>query len=305
MNFEKYQKVARLGKVETRGIEVGTCHIFPKLDGTNGSVWLDSKTGEVCAGSRNRKLSADNDNAGFYKFIQKHNGIKAFLKANPDTRLYGEFLVPHTFKEYDDSAWRRFYVFDVTRGSVNEGNLQYIHYETYVEALESYGIDFVPRIDVVEDLPINMFKKYLPHATFLVDKECGVKYGEGIVVKNYDFINCFGNQVWAKVISSHFGEKKGIKPTHLEDETIESKIVNKYCDSAFVEKEYAKIITQINGEENWTGKNIPQLLGIVYHEFLVEELPTAIKKFKNPTIDFRLLQTYINNKVKEVKSELF
>lgn len=305
MEFEKYQKIVKLGREQTRGIENGVCHIFPKIDGTNSSVWLSVEGDRVCAGSRNRELSEDNDNAGFYKFIQKHSGIKRFLKDNPNKRLYGEFLTPHTFRGYKDNAWKKFYVFDVIEYNTKENIDKYIPYDDYIEKLSFYGIDFIPRIDVVTNLPINMFQEYLPRATFLVDDSCGAEYGEGVVVKNYDFINKFGNQIWAKIVSPHFGEKKGLKENQPDNEIIESKIVNKYCDGAFIEKEYSKIITQINGESNWSGKNIPQLLGIVYHEFLVEELPDIIKKFKNPIIDFKILQTSINQKIKEIKPELF
>ena len=50
--------------METDGIELGKVYVFPKIDGTNGSVWIDD--GIIKAGSRNRELTLDNDNAGFY-----------------------------------------------------------------------------------------------------------------------------------------------------------------------------------------------------------------------------------------------
>lgn len=40
MEFRKYQHVERFGTVETENIQVGVCYIFPKIDGTNSSVWL-------------------------------------------------------------------------------------------------------------------------------------------------------------------------------------------------------------------------------------------------------------------------
>ena len=39
MDFVKYQHVERLGVDEVDGIELGVCHVFPKIDGTNSSVW--------------------------------------------------------------------------------------------------------------------------------------------------------------------------------------------------------------------------------------------------------------------------
>ena len=62
MEFKKYQHVERFGAIETNGIEYGMCYVFPKIDGTNSQLWMD---GGLHAGSRNRELSLDNDNAGF------------------------------------------------------------------------------------------------------------------------------------------------------------------------------------------------------------------------------------------------
>ena len=41
MKFEKYQHVERFGTSEVEGIELGRTYVFPKLDGTNASVWLE------------------------------------------------------------------------------------------------------------------------------------------------------------------------------------------------------------------------------------------------------------------------
>ena len=53
--FVKYQHVERFGNLEVQNIELGQCYIFPKIDGTNASVWLED--GDVKAGSRTRESS--------------------------------------------------------------------------------------------------------------------------------------------------------------------------------------------------------------------------------------------------------
>ena len=66
MEFLKYQHVERYGNDEVDGINIGTCYVFPKIDGTNASVWL-GEDGEIHAGSRNRELRLDNEfNALFF-----------------------------------------------------------------------------------------------------------------------------------------------------------------------------------------------------------------------------------------------
>ena len=71
MEFHKYMHIERLGTDEVEGIEIGRVHVFPKIDGSNGSVWYDSDNGIIEAGSRNRVLTLDNDNQGFYEYILK------------------------------------------------------------------------------------------------------------------------------------------------------------------------------------------------------------------------------------------
>ena len=91
VEFRKYQHVEKFGTTEVEGIELGEVVIFPKLDGTNGSVWLGDD-GKIRAGSRKRELSIDDDNAGFYAYISQHKGIRSLLKEHPHWRLYGEWL---------------------------------------------------------------------------------------------------------------------------------------------------------------------------------------------------------------------
>ncbi len=111
MTFIKYQHLERFGSTEVGQIEFGECFVFPKIDGTNASVWLYNE--QICAASRTRQLSLEKDNAGFYEWVLKQDNIKNYLLENPTHRLFGEWLCPHSLKTYRQDAWRRFYVFDV------------------------------------------------------------------------------------------------------------------------------------------------------------------------------------------------
>ena len=76
--FKKYQHLERFGTTEVAQIELGECFIFPKIDGTNASVWISN--GELQAGSRTRKLSLESDNAGFYEWVLKQEKLVPTLK---------------------------------------------------------------------------------------------------------------------------------------------------------------------------------------------------------------------------------
>ena len=144
--FRKYTHVERYGNDEVQGIELGLCYVFPKLDGTNGSVWNDGE-GNICAGSRNRQLTLDSDNAGFYAAMLADDSIGEFLRYHPTLRLYGEWLVPHSLKTYRADAWRKFYVFDVW----DDEKEKYLPYDTYSEMLSTYEIEIIRPLAVIKN----------------------------------------------------------------------------------------------------------------------------------------------------------
>ena len=229
MKFEKYQHVERYGNNEVEDIDIGITYIFPKIDGTNASVWVDNSI--VKCGSRNRELSMENDNAGFCKWVFDQDNIKEYLIKNPTHRLYGEWLVPHSLKTYRQEAWRDFYVFDIM---IDE---EYLTYEIYKEKLEQFNINYIPLICKVKNGNYDKFISQLEKNTFLIENGKGM--GEGIVIKNYDYYNKYGRQKWAKIITSEFKEKhqKSFDTPLLETSYIEEKIVTEILTDAFIEKE--------------------------------------------------------------------
>jgi hypothetical protein len=181
--FRKYQHVERFGNQEVEGIEIGITHVFPKIDGTNGSIWNDN--GQIMAGSRNRELTPGKDNQGFLAWVYEQENIIDYLFANPTHRLYGEWLVPHSLKTYREDAWRRFYVFDITVDCGEE--IEYIPYDDYKDDLDDCKIDYIPIICTMKNGSYEQFIKSLEKNVFLIQDGEGT--GEGIVIKNYDFKN--------------------------------------------------------------------------------------------------------------------
>lgn len=307
MEFKKYQHLERFGTTEVNGIENGLCYIFPKIDGTNASIWYDGK--EIKTGSRKRLLDVENDNAGFCKWVQKQTNILEYFKQNPTHRLFGEWLVPHSLKTYSDDAWRKFYVFDVvTDRSLSEmkheldEKFNYLPFDKYSTELSLFNIDFIEPLAIIDQPNFEQIIDVLKSNTFLIKPECGV--GEGIVVKNYDFQNKFGRKTFAKIISDEFKHKqdKNKAPEDIyKPKMTEELIVEKYITKSFCDKEFNKI----QNSDGWTGKMIPRLIETIFHEFVKEETYNFIKEFKNPTVDFKTLRYYTTLKTKEHLSELF
>jgi hypothetical protein len=291
MQFEKYQHVEQLGRDEVDGILNGTVYIFDKLDGSNVSVYLNDD-GEIEVASRNRVLSLDNDHCGVYKYVLSQPNFKRFFEQYPKLRLFGEWLVPHNVRNYKDDAWRKLYIFDVMYFDVFKERERYLRYESYSEILEKFGIDFIPCITTLENPTEELVLSYKDSCRFLTSSG----KGEGIVIKNYDFVNKYGRTTWAKVVRPR--EKLPAKIKTPINGNIESDIVEKYLTPELIQKEQAKIVADIG--YSFEPKLIPRLLQTVWHVFISEELFDAVKKFHNPTINFKILNHLVIQKTKSV-----
>lgn len=294
--FIKYQHLERLGTEEVEGIQSGVCYVFPKLDGTNASVWMNSD-GELCAGSRNRELTVGKDNAGFLNWvIENRETFLPFFETHPDKRLYGEWLVPHSLKTYREDAWRKFYVFDVT-----DNNNDHMHYDSYKPLLDEYGFDYLAPLAIIRNGSDESFRKMVEKNVFLIEE--GKGFGEGVVLKNYGWRNRFGREVWAKVIANSFKEihYKEMGAPEIGGLALEEKIVEEFVTEHLVDKVYEKI----KNEDGWSSKAIPRLINTVFYDLIKEETWEILKKYKNPVIDFKFLQRMTTQKVKKLKKDLF
>jgi len=294
--FLKYQHLERLGTEEVEGIQSGICYVFPKLDGTNAQVWVDNE-GNLQAGSRNRQLSVENDNAGFYSWVLENKEMfLPFFEAHPKKRLFGEWLVPHSLKTYRDDAWRKFYIFDV----VDEQG-DHVHYNTYKEWLDKFQLTYLPPIAIVRNGTDEQLRKCCDKNVFLIQEDKGV--GEGVVVKNYGWRNRFGRETWAKIITNAFKEvhHREMGAPELGGQSLEERIVDEFVSEHLVGKVYDKI----KNEDGWSSKAIPRLLNTVFYDLIREEMWEILKKHKNPKIDFQFLQRLTIQKVKDLKKELF
>ena len=298
MEFRKYQHVERLGSAEVDGILNGNVYIFPKLDGTNTTVYLDK--GKIKVGSRNRELTLNHDNAGAFKYITNDlaDKLMAFFKVFPSYRLFGEWLIPHTLRTYNEDAWRHFYIFDVVHDFDADREVVYLPYEEYQPLLEIAGLDYIPPLAKLQNPTVQEVQSCLDKNTYLMKPG---EIGEGIVIKNYGFVNTFGHTTWAKIVRPV--NKVAIKMKRpLTGGEIEPLIVEKFVTPELVEKEFAKLVNDNGGFEN---KLIGKFLGAFWYTFITEEIFNILRKFKNPKIDFALLNQLTVQKIKDVKSEVF
>lgn len=299
MSFKRYPHLERFGNTPVENIEIGTTYVFPKLDGTNASVWFEPDPdcdGGIKAGSRNRILSLDNDNAGFYQSVINHENLNHFFRTHLTKHiLYGEWLVPHTIKNYRDDAWRRFYIFDV----YNRETEKFLSYDEYQPLLDAAGLDYIPCIQKIKNGSYDHFLHAAKSNSYLLPDGTA---GEGVVIKNYEWVDK-RDVTWAKIVLAEFKDEfhKVMGANLLENKTGAQQIADMACTKVLIEKEFAKIV---NANGGWTSKNIPELLGKVYYCVVTEELWACLKDIKL-SVNFSELKQQCILKVKELKPELF
>lgn len=287
MEYVKYQHIEKLGSSEVDGILNGEVHLSYKIDGTNGCVYLKDD-GTLGYGSRRRPLTPEDDNQGFATGIEADEATKAgllgYLTRHPDRIVYGEWLVPVSLKTYAADAWKHFYVFDVFVPSTGE----YIPYTDYSKELAEWpAIKVIPEIAVLLNPAESDIEAWLRKTgDWLVTSGLG----EGIVIKNYGYVNRYGRRTWAKMLTEDF--RKNRKSLHIlnavakEEGTVEHLIISSMLTPEHVLKEKAKM------EESapWSNKRIPELFNRVFLEFFRDNWEKILKKYHDPVIDFKRLR---------------
>lgn len=293
MSFKRYPKIHRLGKEETEGILTGFCTIQEKVDGANTSVWID-KRGEITCGSRSRELTEGFN--GFVDYIKEHEGINQLLKDHPTWRLCGEWLVPHTIRNYRPTVYRQFYLFDISEVKDGEENEEFFPQEEVKKIAEKYGLNY-PHVFLEKENPTEEEIK-----EFVGTSQLG-EVGEGVVIKNLEHVDKFGNHCYAKVVTDKFKETNSVvfggNDKHSESYW-EMYVVNKYMTLARVKKVMDKLQPQIDKKLDL--EHIPRVTNTAYYDLLTEEIWDIAKKVHK--LDFKVLSRLCNKKAVQIYKDI-
>lgn len=294
MAYKKFIHVERLGKDETKGILQGRVLVTPKLDGTNALAYWDGVRNQVGGGSRNRELNAIDDNAGFYNWLHSDNveaiRIRKFIEDNPELILYGEFKVGQigSIKDYNPEAREYLWLFDcfdLLRGV-------YVADDDWREWVDQYGLTnwCVPiYLDKVNPT-VEEIMAIAQENNFLLDH--ANHPGEGVVIRNNDYRDQWGHYQVAKIVLDEYKQNKSAKKTPVPEGDIEAKIVSVYVTDAELAKAKAKTCAYFGVEEfEKSGKFIGFYMSTVWKESVLEEVADWTKKLKNPTVNFKTLQS--------------
>ena len=292
MNHKPYEKVERLAKEDCEGLLDGKVHIFEKLDGTNGVIWCGDD--EICYGSKSQKLTEENSNRGFFNCLPPKHPLGELLRDLKYVYVFGEWLVKHTV-QYPDSCYKKFYVFDIFDGRT----FRFFTYEELSKLCEGLKIKeySLENKDVVQLItPLSIMTN---PTQIMIEEQIGrskiVPHGEGIVLKNYNFINKFGRCIYGKLVDEKFKEVAH-KPKKLKSHIVtEEWLADKYCTEARARKIWAKYAMDNIKDP----KEIPMLSGYAFKDTVEEEIFSMIKDVKETPINFRNLQRAITKKVRD------
>lgn len=302
--FRPYQHIERITSVSCDGLlENAKIIVQAKLDGTSSSVWFEN--GDVHCGSRKREITPEEDNAGFANWIQNCDDtestmIRAFVTANPNLRLFGEWLGSTKFighiKDYNIESKSHFYIFDV----FDDDSEKYLSFDEYLPILGAYNLDkwVIPILAVLDNPTLDQVSEIAKNNTFLLDN--ANHPGEGVVIKCYEWHNQFGHQQFGKLILDEYIQKKKKNNIVRIPGNVEQEIIDTYVTDSELSKIYAKIALacSVDTLDIKNGKHVGMFVSTVYHD-LLEECPNWVKKMKNPVVDFAALKALCQTKARE------
>ena len=302
-DFRKYEHVERFDSPEVDGILSGRCYIFPKLDGTNASIWMDCN-GDILCGSRNRELSRESDNAGFCNWMysdgEEQQAIVDFLDENNYMRLYGEWMGEDRFvghiKDYDEDALGLFAIFDV----YDEINKRYVPFDDAYEAFAFYGLEryLIPPMKIVDNPTMADVENAASENSYML--KSANHRGEGVVVKNYSFRNIYGRYAMAKLVLEEYRQEvRKSKKVSLDPGAVEQSIVDAFLTDSEMSKAVQKVSTRFGQDFSTSAKgHVPMYLNLCFKDSILDECAAWVKKFKVKTVDFSVLRALAYDKAR-------
>jgi len=271
--MKKYSKVVRHGKKGTHLTIEGDPKvvIMEKLDGANAS--FKKEDGVVKCFSRNNEVNEENNLRGFYEWVQENINPEDLMD---DAIYFGEWMVKHSI-DYPQEVYQNFYLFDV----YDEDMERYIPLEYVRNESERLSLKLVPVFYEGE------FQS-LDHVNSFVGQSKLGDVGEGVVLKNYDYIDKHGSQQFTKIVSDRFTEKAKTKKQKLPQNSNElDDFVDTYLTNARVEKMLNKLVDE----------------GVIDQEYGIEDTGTILKNSGSRIID-DILEEEMDSLIKIVKKKI-
>jgi hypothetical protein len=237
----KYCDIERLGSEENEHIfncPTDEIIIEEKIDGGNGSY--DINDGLIHMYSRNRDITSDEKT--FKKEREFLNKLLENKTLNPDYVYYGEWGMKHTISYENLPGFIGYDIRVKKRMDSTEPGL-FLSYDGMKKEFDRLGIPTVPLLwrGPVKDLIKKDINEFITKSNF------ANTLMEGVVLKNYNRLNVWGRQIFAKVVREEFKEQNKATFGSIKQTPTDSlKIVEEFCTSARIDKKINELINQEN-----------------------------------------------------------
>lgn len=296
---KKYTDIIRYGKKETQEVLNAGDYITisEKMDGANASFShdYDSEMNISCF-SRNNKLNFSNNLRGFYQWVEKIISPQAH-KLNPDWRYYGEWQVAHKVN-YKPEFHHNFYLFNI----YDETTGEYLSDDLVESEASKLGIETVEYFYKGEFIDFDHLMSFVGKSNKTVEPDSG----EGVVVKNTNYKDRYGKQIFVKLVSEKFAEIQSQKlPKNPKADEAVMDLVKSVVTNNRVEKIILKCVDDQELDEDYSiesmGKIIKIVSGKVYADCMKEEAET-FEGIESQEIG-KLFSKVIPSVIKEVLKE--
>ncbi len=251
---KKYHSVERYGKSNNEISTRGNIVVWEKIDGSNASF---KRVGnEIQTFSRNLELTGLDGLGGFRAWVLQNIDVE---KLEQDFLYFGEWSNPHKIN-YGDNL-KKFFLFDV----YDLAELKYLGIEFIREEAEHIGLTLAPIFYEGEFVSEEHLQSFVGKSMLAPD---GV--GEGVVVKNYDYVDKHGNQHFTKIVSKHFQEISGVKVKEMKSKP---DVVTQFIDNTVTQARIEKMLYKLVDE------------GHLKEDFAIEDMGTILKLLGNSVFE--------------------
>lgn len=262
-DIKKYTDVVRYGKGCTKGVikEGDIISITEKVDGANSSFILDDENAiGVSCFSRRLPLDVNNTLQGFYEWVNK-NIVPIKEKLNPRFRYVGEWTAKHKI-QYKEEYTKTFLLFSIW----DEIDEVYLSDDIVISESKRLGLKTVEYFYYGKFISYVHMMSFVGKSNITKEPNCG----EGVVVKNIDYLNSNNQQVFVKLVSVNFAEiQKQKLPKNPNIDCKDIEIIKSILTKARVDKNLHKLVDEdLIKREEFEIENIGKLLKLLGNRIL-------------------------------------
>lgn len=268
---QKYKSIVRYGKSGNEISARGKIVIWEKLDGANASFMRDGD--KVVCYSRTTQLFGGKESnlGGFYEWVQENIKAEDLIEGYI---YFGEWMNRHKI-DYGEHL-KKFFMFDVYSNIIDS----YQDLEVIKLEAERLGLSLAPIFYEGDYVSEEHIQSFVGKSMLAPD---GV--GEGVVVKNYNYTDKFGNQLFTKIVTKAFQETNGAKVREMKAKPDPvAQFVNDTVTEARVEKILHKLVDEGKLKEDYAIEDMNEILkalgSSVYDDVMKEEADTLAKIVK-------------------------